>query len=205
MVGVALVVILALNAGLPNDPIAHRQLNNSSKKVWAEALAQRQAIREGETASQNERGYEASGGVEPITPAPQEPEATPEPVSTLAPTPEPYQPPPEPPETPAPIVAVSDPELIICGVFGAYCSDALAVARCESTDYSAPGDGYHIGPFQLAFKYHADKFAAHGWNMWLEGNDVYKNSVIAWEIFVGRGYSWIGTSGWPVCGWEAGY
>lgn len=93
----------------------------------------------------------------------------------------------------------------ICAVFGPYCADALAVAQCESTDYYAEGGYYHIGAFQLAFQYHADKFAAHGWDMWAEGNDVYRNATIAYEIFAGRGFSWLGTSGWPVCGWEAGY
>lgn len=97
-------------------------------------------------------------------------------------------------------------EAVICGVFGGYCLDALAVARCESgPDYYAPPAVYHTGTFQLAFRYHAGKFAAYGWDMWATGDDVYRNSVVAYEIFAGRGYSWLGTSGWPVCGWEAGY
>lgn len=97
-------------------------------------------------------------------------------------------------------------ESIICGVFEGYCADALAVARCESgPDYYAPGAVYHTGTFQLAFRYHAAKFTDRGWDMYASGDDVYQNSAIAFEIFARRGFSWLGTSGWPVCGWEAGY
>lgn len=133
-----------------------------------------------------------------VSPLPEVREGTP----PAEPTPEVVDEPPEP--TPEAYPAGSAPD-IIAGVFGPYAADALAVAQCESTDYYAPGGYYHIGAFQLAFRYHAGKFAAHGWDMWAEGNDVYKNATVAYEIFVGRGYSWLGTSGWPVCGWRAGY
>lgn len=112
---------------------------------------------------------------------------------------------PVPPE-PTPAPELTEVEATICGVFVGYCADALAVARCESgPDYYAPAAYYHVGTFQLAFRYHADKFALHGWDIWASGDDIYQNSVVAFEIFAGRGFSWLGTSGWPVCGWEAGY
>jgi hypothetical protein len=115
------------------------------------------------------------------------------------------------PSPPSPVVQEpayepqGDAEATICAVFGAYCSDALAVARCESgPDYWADV-GVHVGAFQLSVRFHADKFAAHGWDIYADGSDIYRTSVIAYEIFAGRGYSWLGTSGWPVCGQRAGY
>lgn len=122
--------------------------------------------------------------------------------------------PPEPTPLPVPrdepqpfaeIETLSEVEAIICGVFGAYCYDALAVARCESLDYYAPFDGVHIGAFQVSARYHADKFPKYGFDYWANGNEPYANSLVAWEIFSARGYTWLGTSGWPNCGWEAGY
>lgn len=133
------------------------------------------------------------------------PSPSPSPAGVVsAPEPEPVVAP-EPAPPPLPEPALSEVEAIICGVFGAYCYDALAVARCESgPDYYAEWNGAHIGTFQL-YPGHAPKFTAHGWNYWVDGTGIYANSVVAYQIFVGRGYSWLGTSGWPVCGWRAGY
>lgn len=72
------------------------------------------------------------------------------------------------------------------------------MARCESgPDYSAPFDGVHVGPFQIAEKYHAWRFAAHGWDYYADGNDPYKNAVIAFEIWRESGWG-----PWPYCGWQ---
>ena len=104
-----------------------------------------------------------------------------------------------------PAIPFTEIEAAICAVFGAYCRDALAVAACESgLDYWA-GVGVHAGTFQLSVRYHAVRFANRGWDVWVDGSDYYRNSVVAFELFSERGFSWLGTSGWPHCGWEAGY
>jgi hypothetical protein len=88
---------------------------------------------------------------------------------------------------------------MICAVGFPDCAKALRVALCESgPDYYAPLDGYHVGTFQIAHAYHADKFAAHGWNIFTEGDDIYKNSVVALEILTEAGGYWPGP--WPWCG-----
>ena len=70
----------------------------------------------------------------------------------------------------------------------------MRVARCESTDYYAPFKNGYVGAFQLA-AVHAPKFAAHSWDYYVDGDDPYRNSVVALEIFQSRGWA-----PWPVCG-----
>ena len=110
---------------------------------------------------------------------------TPEP--SLAPTPLPTLPPP-----------TGDRAEVICSVMP--CPKALRVALCESgPDYSAPFDGVHVGPFQIS-QDHVDKFAAHGWSYYIDGDDAYRNSVIALEILNEASGYWGGP--WPTCGWR---
>jgi hypothetical protein len=92
-------------------------------------------------------------------------------------------------------------EALICSVGFPDCEKALRVARCESgPDYYAPIDKYHVGTFQIAHAYHAGKFAAHGWDIFIHGEDIYKNSVVALEILASAGYVWTGH--WPNCGYR---
>jgi hypothetical protein len=97
--------------------------------------------------------------------------------------------------TPAPEVEPDGgPEQIICAVWGDLCAKALRVAECESgPDYYA-GWSAHVGTFQI-YPGHAGRFAAHGWDYWTDGDDIYANSVIAYEIFQESGWG-----PWPYCG-----
>ncbi len=118
------------------------------------------------------------GGLD-ATPAPTEPLVTPEAV---------------------PYLGTEGRAAVICSVMP-DCQKALRVALCESgPDYSAPFDGLHVGPFEIAEKYHADKFTAHGWDYYEDGDDPYRNSVIALEILDGAGGWW--PADWPFCGWK---
>ncbi len=90
---------------------------------------------------------------------------------------------------------------LICSVGFPDCQKALRVALCESgPDYSAPFDGLHVGPFQIAEAYHADKFTAHGWDYYEDGDDPYRNSVVALEILNNASGWW--PADWPTCGWR---
>lgn len=100
----------------------------------------------------------------------------------------------------ADLAALSEVEALICSVGFPDCAKALRVARCESgPDYSASFDGLHVGPFQVA-ELHAPKFTAHGWDYYIDGNDPYRNSVIALEILTAAGGYW--PTHWPYCGFR---
>ena len=73
------------------------------------------------------------------------------------------------------------------------------MARCESTDYYAPFNGYHIGAFQIA-PLHAGIFNAYGWEYYADGDDPYKNAVVALDLLTGANGYW--PRHWPNCGWR---
>jgi len=119
---------------------------------------------------------------EPVS-APHEPEPTslPAPAEAVEPA-------------PAPVV-LTDAESVICAVWGDLCAKALRVAACESgPDYYA-GYSAHVGTFQI-YPGHAGRFSARGWDYWTDGDDIYANSVIAYEIFLDSGWQ-----PWPYCGY----
>ena len=88
---------------------------------------------------------------------------------------------------------------VICSVMP-DCQKALRVALCESgPDYSALFDGLHIGPFQVA-EVHAPKFTKRGWDYYIDGDDPYKNSVVALEILNNASGWW--PADWPFCGYR---
>jgi len=73
------------------------------------------------------------------------------------------------------------------------------VSRCESTDYYAPFDGWHIGAYQIS-PIHAGIFNAYGWDYYADGDDPYKSAVVALDLLTGAGGYW--PRHWPVCGWR---
>ncbi len=104
---------------------------------------------------------------------------------------------PEPTDVPYVPVVPEGRAAVICSVMP-DCPKALSVALCESgPDYSAPFDGLHIGPWQIA-EVHADKFTAHGWDYYEDGDDPYRSSVVALEILNNASGWW--PADWPVCG-----
>ena len=83
---------------------------------------------------------------------------------------------------------------LICS-FNWPCPWAITTALCESgPDLSAPFDGYHVGAFQIA-SLHAWRFTARGWDYWQDGDDLYRNSAVAYEIWAEQG-----ATPWPWCG-----
>ena len=86
-----------------------------------------------------------------------------------------------------------DAEAIICGVWGDLCGKALRVAGCESgPDYYA-GYSTFAGTFQI-HPAHAARFALRGWDYWIHGDDIYANSVVAFELYQESGWA-------PWCRW----
>jgi len=120
-------------------------------------------------------------------------EAAQEPVNAPQAEPEPA-PVPAPAEAVEPAVTVDgSAEQIICAVWGDLCAKALRVAACESgPDYYA-GWSAHVGTFQI-YPGHAARFQQHGWDYYVDGDDIYANSVIAYEIFLESGWG-----PWPYC------
>ena len=116
------------------------------------------------------------------------------------PTPLPADPPSQPEQEPVvsqATVEAGSAEATICGVWTTVsCSYILRVARCESGSdyYSTREEGYYIGTFQLDPNLHGGRFLAHGWNIWTDGQDIYKNSVVAYELYLDNGMA-----PWPVC------
>jgi len=114
---------------------------------------------------------------------------------TQLPTDPPSQPEPEPVVSQAPPETGSA-EATICGIWATVsCAYILKVARCESgSDYYDDSGGYYIGTFQLDPNLHGGRFLAHGWDIWTDGQDVYKNSMVAYELYLDNGMA-----PWPVC------
>lgn len=121
------------------------------------------------------------------------PSPSPEPISEPLPPDAPEPPPVLPLPTVEP-VALTDAEAVICSVWTDLCAKALRVAACESgPDYYA-GWSAHVGTFQI-YPGHAYRFREHGWDYYVDGDDIYANSVIAYEIFLDSGWQ-----PWPYCG-----
>lgn len=69
----------------------------------------------------------------------------------------------------------------ICGVFGAYCSQALRVAFCESGYNVWARNGQYLGLFQMG--YTERKVYGHSWDAWGQARAAYR-------YFVASGRDW---------------
>lgn len=78
----------------------------------------------------------------------------------------------------------------ICSVFGGYCSQAVAVARCESGLSTRAMNGQYLGLFQMG------DFARSRYG---HGPDALTQARAAYAYFVASGRDW---SPWT-CGWAA--
>lgn len=72
-------------------------------------------------------------------------------------------------------------QTVICQVFGPYCSQALAVARCESGFSITAVNGIYYGLFQLG----ATERATYG-----EGRTALGETQAAYRYFVASGRDW---------------
>lgn len=91
---------------------------------------------------------------------------------------------------------LTDAEAIICGIFP-DCAKALRVARCESgPDYYA-GYGVHVGTWQVNLGLHAWRFYEHGYDPYTQADDIHANTLVAWDIYLERGWA-----AWPWCGYQ---
>jgi hypothetical protein len=84
----------------------------------------------------------------------------------------------------------ASPRVAICGVFGRYCRQALAVAWCESGHQTTARNGQYLGLFQMGT--YARDIAGHG-------NTAYEQARAAYRFFVLSGRDW---SPWS-CRWAA--
>ena len=80
----------------------------------------------------------------------------------------------------------------VCHYFGDYCSQAMAVVRCETGGTYVPwaANGQYLGIFQMG----ANERATYG-----HGPDVWSQARAAYRYFVAAGHSW---SPWT-CRWAA--
>jgi len=130
----------------------------------------------------------------PMVRQPEEPVDEPqpqEPQPTTTPEPEPTY------LEATPKAEASSAEGTICSIWQSLpCGYVLAVAQCESgADYYDDwSTGYYIGTFQLDPNLHGWRFLKHGWNIYTDGPDVYKNSVVAYELYLDNGMQ-----PWPIC------
>jgi hypothetical protein len=69
----------------------------------------------------------------------------------------------------------------ICAVFGNRCSEAIAVARCESTLNTGATNGQYEGLFQMG----SNERSIYG-----GGSDVYSQVKSAYNYFVNSGSDW---------------
>lgn len=85
-----------------------------------------------------------------------------------------------------------NPRAAICHVFGAYCTQAIAVARCESGPGMTPRahNGQYLGAFQMG----SSERRLYG-----HGPTVLEQARAAWRYFVRSGRDW---SPWS-CRWAA--
>jgi hypothetical protein len=72
-------------------------------------------------------------------------------------------------------------QTVICQVFGAYCSQALAVARCESGFSTSAVNGQYLGLFQMG----SSERSTYG-----NGYTAYEQSEAAYRYFVASGRDW---------------
>jgi hypothetical protein len=84
-----------------------------------------------------------------------------------------------PPRPPRPVY--TSPQAAICAVFGSYCQQALAVARCESGFSTTARNGQYVGLFQMG----SSERATYG-DAW----DAYGHARAAFRYFAATGYSW---------------
>lgn len=80
----------------------------------------------------------------------------------------------------------------VCHYFGSYCSQAMAVVRCETggTYWTWAANGQYLGLFQMG----AQERAIYG-----HGPDAWSQARAAYHYFVDSGRDW---SPWA-CGWAA--
>jgi hypothetical protein len=82
------------------------------------------------------------------------------------------------------------PRKAICSVFGSYCDDAVAVARCESRLETTAQNGQYRGLFQMG---------SHERRLFGHGSTAHDQSLAAHRYFVRSGRDW---SPWA-CRWAA--
>jgi hypothetical protein len=89
---------------------------------------------------------------------------------------------------PRPVVSTySSAQAAICAVFGPYCSQAIAVAKCEAGRYWDLGipeqavNGQYLGTFQMGDR----ERATYG-----HGSTVYEQAAAAFRYFVASGRDW---------------
>lgn len=75
------------------------------------------------------------------------------------------------------------PAAAICHVFGSYCSEAIAVARCESGHSMTPRarNGQYLGSFQMG---------DHARSLYGHGSTVLEQARAAYRYFVASGRDW---------------
>ena len=86
--------------------------------------------------------------------------------------------------------AAMPPKAAICSVFGSYCDEAVAVARCESRLSTSAQNGQYLGLFQMG-SYERRLFG--------HGSSAREQAVAAHRYFVRSGRDW---SPWS-CSWAA--
>jgi hypothetical protein len=86
------------------------------------------------------------------------------------------------------VMRAQAPRAVICRVFGRYCSQALAVARCESNLSTNAENGQYLGLFQMGSS--ERRLFGHG-------ADLHAQVRAAHRYFVRSGRDW---SPWPNCG-----
>jgi hypothetical protein len=87
-------------------------------------------------------------------------------------------------------IAAMPPSASICAVFGSYCEEAVAVARCESRLSTTAQNGQYLGLFQMG-SYERRLFG--------HGSSAREQAVAAHRYFVRSGRDW---SPWS-CRWAA--
>jgi len=70
---------------------------------------------------------------------------------------------------------------VICGVFGPYCAQAIAVARCESGLSTTAENGQYLGLFQMG----SVARAKYG-----HGPDAWTQAEAAFRYFADSNFSW---------------
>jgi hypothetical protein len=73
------------------------------------------------------------------------------------------------------------PQAVICRVFGSYCREALAVARCESRLYPGAQNGQYLGLFQMGVS--ERRLFGHG-------PSIVEQARAAYRYFVATGRDW---------------
>jgi hypothetical protein len=87
-------------------------------------------------------------------------------------------------------LGAAPPRTAICGVFGSYCREAVAVAWCESRLSTAAQNGQYLGLFQMG---------SNERRLFGHGESAYQQSRAAHRYFVYSGRDW---SPWG-CRWAA--